>query len=503
MELKNVVCTSCGGSARISADKSTAKCEYCLATFVVEIAEKLAKVETDKTKEIKNLRLLLKTAADGNDVRNISAYASKLLQIIPDDYSAKYFYAYAENALGKHNYISDFYKTPATSHTAEELAVILKHISEYGALRDRVMIGGYIMALRGIDNAAAYNEYGAAFARREKLEHNYENVPRDVFICHRSDPDKDKALAVLEALEGDSHKCWISYRNLRPNTINYKEDILKAIESCKIFLALKSRDAMYSDDVKWEVETARSLNKSRVEFVLDTSERTPLFKAFFDGCQWVEGYTVDRNSLANLRNRIFAELEKLKQTGKKPNELDEIKEMLKKQQAVPAAVAAAPAADAPSAGGVSVQALLKKAKLQIEDGDFKAAAETCDKISDIDVENGELWLYMLLIASKHRNLKELSESKRDFTNDGNYIKAARFAGENLKSEITNAVNKAHTYYTLRKKLDKAAESGPENCPDCNLQELRNIDKEEYDNYIRKLYDECAQSLEYYEGRKNT
>jgi len=192
-----------------------------------------------------------------------------------------------------------------------------------------------------------------------------------------------------------------------------------------------------SPDVKREINIAKSLKKPRVEYNIDgEAARTTFFKDFFDGCPWVEGFGADERSLINLCRRVHDELEKLKDMGKKPSEIDEIKELIKRQQAVSVAAAGA------AAGGAGVSALLKKAKLQIEDGDFEAASATCDKASDIDVESAELWICRLLIEARVMDLEGLSGQFEDYTYSGNYIKAARFAFGEVKENVINAVESA-------------------------------------------------------------
>jgi alpha-tubulin suppressor-like RCC1 family protein len=413
-----------------------AKCGICGNSFVVEIAEKLSHADAAKKKKIKNLRERLSTAIDSNDIRSISDSAGKILDIIPEDYSAKYFFAYAANCTGNHNYISDFYSNSATAHTEEELAVILGHINNYGDLRDRVKIETFLMSLDDIDTVAAVDEYKSSFRYRKALEENYDDVPRDVFICHRS-TDSAKAKAVVAALEQDSHKCWISSRNLRPNdSENYWDSIRKAITSCKVFLVVSSEDAMLSNDVKSELNIAKGLNKPRIEYKIDTSVHTTLFKNFFDGCKWVEGFDADEKSLRNLCVRVYDELERLKHSDKKPDKMDEIAELLKRQTS---AAAAGPAGIGVKA---NVDSLIKRASVEIGDGHFSKADEICEKIADIDIENGQLWCFRLLIEVKAKSLDGLARMTVDVTGSNNYRKAKTYADNDLKEKLEAAAKSA-------------------------------------------------------------
>ncbi len=311
MKLESLVCPICG--CRDINPKSVSNgigvCPACDETFVIKIAEQLSLVEVDKTKEIGNLRALLKEAVSVNDIRSIARYSGKLLEIIENDFSAIYYYAYSQNVLGQNRYITKFYSTEPSEHTVGEMKDIVAHITEYCDLRDEQSARTFISHRDDIDTALSLADFDVRFAERMKQEEYYDDIPRDVFICHRS-TNSDIANVVCEALEEDGNVCWISSRNLRPNdTENYWTNIERAIKSCKIFLVISGRDAMLSKDVKREMEYAASLEKPRVEYKIDSSEHTTFFKIFFDGLQWVDGTMQSKENISDLRLRIYRELE--------------------------------------------------------------------------------------------------------------------------------------------------------------------------------------------------
>lgn len=92
--------------------------------------------------------------------------------------------------------------------------------------------------------------YQKIFVKRKEKEEHYDDIPRDVFICHRS-TDVEYAEEIVRILERDGNQCWISTRNLRPNdSENYWDNIEKAIKNCEVFLVASSEEAMLSNDVK-------------------------------------------------------------------------------------------------------------------------------------------------------------------------------------------------------------------------------------------------------------
>lgn len=311
MVLESLVCPNCGCRElkRIDFQNRFGICPACNESFVVKSAEYLAKVEVDRTKDLQNFREHLRKAVLINDVRNIAWYARNILDLLPTDFSSTYYYAYAENALGEAKYLRFFYSSSVPEHTKEEMDSVIDHILRFSDLRDRDSIERFLSDQPDIDRALVLADYRELFQKRVKQEELYDDIPRDVFICHRS-TDQAVVDRVLESLENDGNECWVSFRNLRPNdSENYWTNIKKAIRSCKLFLVVSGLDAMLSKDVKREMEIAKELGKPRLEYKIDHAEHTTFFKYFFDGLQWVEGYENSEKQLSNLRFRVYSLLE--------------------------------------------------------------------------------------------------------------------------------------------------------------------------------------------------
>ncbi len=309
MELKSLKCPVCGASVdvnKIDFTRKIAKCSSCDETFVIEQAENFAKVEVDKSKDIKNYRTNLSIAVEKNNVKEIKRLAENILDILPDDYEGGYFYAYALSKLGDSSYLYDFYKDTEKVYTEESATRVAEHVIANGDLRDNKFIEEYLRHLQY--SAGKYiSYYKEIFLVKFQTEELYDDIARDVFICHRS-IDCKVAEKIVKTLEDDGNKCWISSRNLRPNdNENYWDNIKRAIKSCRVFLVVSSWDAMLSTDVKKEMAYAKDLNKRRLEVKIDDSEHTAFFKDFFDGCKWIKGenYNDIKKRVAEL---IFPEL---------------------------------------------------------------------------------------------------------------------------------------------------------------------------------------------------
>jgi hypothetical protein len=84
-------------------------------------------------------------------------------------------------------------------------------------------------------------------ARRRSAAH-------DVFISY-AQRDRDRAEAIVEALEGDGLRCWIAPRNVNPGA-PYAEELVAAIASSRVVLVVFSQAANDSDAVLNELEIA-------------------------------------------------------------------------------------------------------------------------------------------------------------------------------------------------------------------------------------------------------
>ena len=62
---------------------------------------------------------------------------------------------------------------------------------------------------------------------------------------------------------------------------------------------------MLSKDVQKELDKASELGKPLIEFNIDNSRRTTLFKHIFDGIKWVDGYTNLNKGIESLYKRVY------------------------------------------------------------------------------------------------------------------------------------------------------------------------------------------------------
>ena len=84
---------------------------------------------------------------------------------------------------------------------------------------------------------------------------------------------------------------------------------------------------------------------------------------------------------------------------------------------------------------VTEASLLKRVAVFLEDGEFDRADEYCERVLDINVENGEAYFYKLLASLKLRSKDELTSLDSPIDALPAYAKIMRFGSEELKREV--------------------------------------------------------------------
>ena len=84
-----------------------------------------------------------------------------------------------------------------------------------------------------------------------------------------------------------------------------------------------------------------------------------------------------------------------------------------------------------NSGNANEESLLKRAFMFLEDGDWSAANEYCEKVLDIDPENARAYLGKLMTECRACRLEDLQNCRQPFDGNGNYNKILRFAEPKL------------------------------------------------------------------------
>ena len=84
-----------------------------------------------------------------------------------------------------------------------------------------------------------------------------------------------------------------------------------------------------------------------------------------------------------------------------------------------------------NSGSANEESLLKRAFMFLEDGDWSAADEYCEKVLDIDPENARAYLGKLMAECRACRMEDLQNCRQPFDGSGNYNKILRFAEPKL------------------------------------------------------------------------
>ncbi len=384
MELKQIRCTTCGESLSIETSLKEITCQACGNAFLMTQGIHLNSKSDDEIDTLKNLRIQLKRSVERQDIQSIEYHALEILKIIPDDYVSQYFFSYASYNLNKPKAFYEFLELDIAS-TQEDKRYVIEHMKAYADIKEYEKLHQYVDRV--------YPEMSEVLTQtlnqRIQQEDHYSVIDRDVFICHRS-TDNKKALKVLNALEADGHTCWISSRNLRPDdSINYWSNIEEAIENCRVFLVISSQSAMLSKDVQKELQLANKMNKAKIEYKIDESVHTTLFKRSFDGVKWIEAIKGD--NIETLQERVLDALEEV-ETKQQP-----------KQTKTKASLENTKGDDQ----SAKLKSLLIKLENQMEIELFDQAKNTIKLIEELDHKNEYAWWSKLALEYKCSTYEEL------------------------------------------------------------------------------------------------
>lgn len=111
----------------------------------------------------------------------------------------------------------------------------------------------------------------------------------------------------------------------------------------------------------------------------------------------------------------------------------------------------------------STEALLKRAFIFLEDGDWASANAYSESCLDRDPELAEAYLAKLMVEKKAHTLEELAQCKEPLSESRNYQKAIRYGNDTLVNQLTtlcgNAENSVKRLAEIRERL---------NDPDCSV-----------------------------------
>jgi hypothetical protein len=123
-----------------------------------------------------------------------------------------------------------------------------------------------------------------------------------LFVCHSS---KDEAVAreVVEALEADGLKCWISERDVLPGE-NYQEAIVQALEAASGIVFLFSENSNKSLEIKKELSLGGSISVPVFPLRLSPIAPSGALRYELAVRQWIDIFPHREQALAKLARTI-------------------------------------------------------------------------------------------------------------------------------------------------------------------------------------------------------
>ena len=243
--------------------------------------------------------------------------------------------------------------------------------------------------------------------------------PYDVFICYKETAEdggrtEDSVLAqdIYDALTAKGLKVFFSRITLEDKLgVQYEPYIYAALSSAKVMLAVGTQFEYY--DAVWvKNEWSRFLGMMKTD---KTKTLIPCFKGLdaYDMPKEFKGLQAqDMGKLGWLQDLVRG-VEKL--CGKTEQNHAPVVQQVVVQQ-----------------NGNSVENLMKRVYLFLEDGDFQQATEYIGKVLDVDAEYAPAYVAKVLVQYKLKNEAALSGLRKPINDNADWKKALRFADAGQK-----------------------------------------------------------------------
>ena len=317
MELKLFRCTRCGGE--LQGQNGVFKCLACDATFVRNYVEDndniVSKYISESKKDaIANLRKQLWEEVNKQYMSSyaINQLAGEIKTYLPDDFFANFFMAAVSK--NRHDLVNFIQNKIDCNKEQDNIDFLIDFIIKNALNYDNLLsVNNLIEQAYQNTNFEKYKHWSSILAKKAESIKNglYETtIPRDIFVAYSS-KDFNIVESIVEKLEAKGLTCFVALRNLRHGidaTENYNRRIREAIDHCKIFLFISSKNSRdfncdaYKLELQYvwqkDVENAPSKYKNsynnipnkkpRILYVLDTDNSGAYIaiKEFFEGLEW-------------------------------------------------------------------------------------------------------------------------------------------------------------------------------------------------------------------------
>ena len=406
-------CKMCGGNLNVTELDKVAECEYCGTTQTVPGADNEKKMALFNRAN----RLRLNSEFD----KAAGLYES-IIADFPEEAEAYWGVLLCKYGI---EYVTD----PATGKKIPTC-----HRSSFDS----------VMEDESFDQACEYADPVARRLYREEakrieeirkgiIEVSSKEAPYDIFICYKeTDEDgsrtEDSVMAqdVYTLLVEKGYRVFFARVSLAQKLgQEYEPYIFAALNSAKIMLVFGT-DYEYMNAAWVKNEWSRFLQ------LIAAGQKKTLIPCF-------------KNMDAYDMPKEFQKLQgvDLSSVGASHYLLQSIDTI------IPRGGAATPVQPAANPAAATVNSLLKRAFMFLEDENWQSADEYAEKVLDIDPENGEAYLAKAMAELKATNRSALSEEP-EFETNANTAKALRFGSENLLTEIRGYIEEYHQQELLQR-----------------------------------------------------
>ena len=385
-------CKMCGGNLEINEGTTIAECEYCGTRQTVP------NVDDDKKISLFSRANRLRFVCEFDKAAGV--YES-IITDFPEESEAYWGLILCKYGI---EYVDD----PAT---AKKIPTC--HRSSFESVLD----DGYFDLVMENADAASRSIYRQEAKQIEELrkgiiEVSNKEEPYDIFICYKETDDNgnrtiDSVIAqdVYNELVAKGYRVFFSRITLEDKLgVEYEPYIFAALNSARIMLAFGT-DYEHYNAVWVKNEWSRFLQ------LITKGEKKTLIPCY----KGIDAYDMPKE-FAKLQAQDMGKV------GAMQDLLRGIEKILPKEIAHTETTP-----DRQTFNNPTVDSLLKRMYIFLEDGVWENADEYCEKVLDIDPECAEAYVGKIMIDLRVRKKDDLKNSIELFDDNSNYHKAIRYA----------------------------------------------------------------------------
>ena len=421
-------CKMCGGSLEIAAGTTVIECEYC------GTQQTLPKLDDDKRANMYDRANHFRRSNEFDKAMGIYE------QILNEDNTD----AEAYWSLVLCRYGIEYVEDPSTKRRIPTV-----NRAQYTSI---LADEDYKSALANADTyqKSVYELEAKAIDEIQKgiLAISQKEEPFDVFICYKETDasgkrTQDSVLAqdLYFGLKNEGFKVFFARITLEDKLGSaYEPYIFAALNSAKVMVVLGTKPEFFN--AVWVKN-----EWSRYLALIKQGQKKMLIPAYKD----MDPYDLPED-FSHLQAQDMSKL------GFMQDLIRGIKKIVKADEPKPTIVKETVVKETVSAGAANTDALLKRAFLFLEDGDFNSANEYAEKVLDINPECSDAYIVKLLVDLSLRSVAQITSAPSPIDKNPNYIKALRFAKGDARNTIegyNKAIVERIEYDNKKKQYDNA------------------------------------------------